>query len=141
MHKWIFKGPFTKLFMKFLTSKGPICSKIQTLGYIFSYYAMAAGLPFSMMNYLLVGWYNGYFDLFYDGGWRTFLSILVVFSLSVSRLMQTPSTRLLTESLGERLPGGAPLPPRRKESDRRTNRKLQVASLLYDLPRRPLVPS
>ena len=87
IHKWIFKGPFTKLFLKFLTSKGPVCSKIQTLGYIFSYYAMAAGLPFSMMNYLLVGWYNGYFDLFYDGGWRTFLSILVVFSLSVSCLI------------------------------------------------------
>lgn len=50
---------------------------------------MAAGLPFSLMNYFLVGWFNGYFDLFYDGGWRTFLSILVVFSLAVSTITLT----------------------------------------------------
>ncbi|KAF8437732.1 glycosyl transferase family group 2-domain-containing protein [Terfezia claveryi] len=99
IHKWIFTGPFTKLFLKFLTSKGPICSKIQTLGYIFSYYAMAAGLPFSMMNYLLVGWYNGYFDLFYDGGWRTFLSILVVFSLSGNVCLAVLRYRLGEKSL------------------------------------------
>ncbi|KAK6351600.1 hypothetical protein TWF718_004757 [Orbilia javanica] len=80
IHAWPWRGPFSKLFIQFLSSDIQLCSKISVLGYILSYYAIAIGLPFGILNYTLLGWYNGYFDSFYLDSWKVFLSLVVVFS-------------------------------------------------------------
>jgi len=56
-----------------------LSSKITIIGYIATYYAIAAGLPMMMANYIIIGWYNGYLDLFYMQSWEVFLGLLVVF--------------------------------------------------------------
>jgi hypothetical protein len=43
-------------------------------------YALAFGLPLTLLNYLLVGWYNGYLDKFYMESWKIFVGLVVVFS-------------------------------------------------------------
>ena len=55
-HKWLYKGPFTPLLWKLLRSNLKSSSKLTILGYVFTYYAMAAALPFCLINYFLTGW-------------------------------------------------------------------------------------
>ncbi len=38
------------------------------------------GLPLTLLNYFLIGWYNGYIDKFYIESWKVFVALLVVFS-------------------------------------------------------------
>lgn len=57
-----------------------LSSKVTILGYIATYYALAFGLPLTLLNYFLVGWYNGYIDKFYIDSWKIFVALLVVFS-------------------------------------------------------------
>ncbi|GAM34000.1 hypothetical protein TCE0_013f01302 [Talaromyces pinophilus] len=80
VHTWFYRGPLTKLFMTFLWSNLQLSSKITILGYISSYYALASGFPLTVLNYFLVGWFEGYLDKFYMESWKVFLSLLVVFS-------------------------------------------------------------
>ena len=51
--KWPYKGPFTPILWRLLLSKVKSTSKITILGYVFTYYAMAAALPFCMINYFM----------------------------------------------------------------------------------------
>lgn len=80
MKTWIFKGPFTPLFRSLLWCKLQLSSKTTILGYIATYYAIASGLPLTLANYFIIGWYNGYVDKFYMESWRVFLGLVVVFS-------------------------------------------------------------
>jgi hypothetical protein len=99
IHKWLWKSPFTPLFRKLLWSNMQLSSKFTILGYIatckysashssiFNHayrlivdYALAFGLPLTLLNYLLVGWYNGYLDKFYMESWKIFVGLVVVFS-------------------------------------------------------------
>jgi hypothetical protein len=45
-------------------------SKITIFGYVSSYYALASGLPLTVVNYFLVGWFNGYLDKYYMESWK-----------------------------------------------------------------------
>lgn len=75
--------------MTFLWCNLPLSSKITILGYISSCrcprgisflfdlanlycldYALASGFPLTILNYFLVGWFNGYLDKFYLESWR-----------------------------------------------------------------------
>lgn len=80
MKLWLFKGPFTPLFRSLLWCKLQLSSKTTILGYIATYYAIASGLPLTLANYFIIGWYNGYVDKFYMESWRVFLGLVVVFS-------------------------------------------------------------
>jgi hypothetical protein len=80
MKSWLFKGPFTPLFRSLLWCKLQLSSKTTILGYIATYYAIASGLPLTLANYFIIGWYNGYVDKFYMESWRVFLGLVVVFS-------------------------------------------------------------
>jgi hypothetical protein len=55
-------------------------SKVTILAYIATYYALAFGLPLTILNYFLIGWENGYIDSFYIESWKIFVALLVVFS-------------------------------------------------------------
>jgi hypothetical protein len=67
------------------------------LGYVFSYYGIASGLPLTVLNYFLIGWFNGSLDKFYLESWRVFVTLTVVFAL-VSNI----TLALLRYRLGEK---------------------------------------
>ncbi|KAK2604725.1 hypothetical protein N8I77_007632 [Diaporthe amygdali] len=82
LYKWPTKGPFTKLIRTFLGSRMMLSSKISVFAYICSYFAIGVGLPMTVLNYFLVGWFDDSLDHFYLPSWKVFVSLLVVFNLA-----------------------------------------------------------
>jgi len=103
-YKWPYKGPFTPILWKLLGSNVKSSSKVTILGYVFTYYAMAAALPFCVINYCLTGWIPDSLDHYYLDSWRIMILLLVVFNLIVtsptnlirSSTLTSSSLRLLT---------------------------------------------
>ena len=56
------------------------------LAYIGTYYAIAAAVPLTLANYLLVGLFSSDIDQFYLTSWRIFVGMAVVFNVLVSSL-------------------------------------------------------
>ncbi|KAH6954264.1 glycosyl transferase family group 2-domain-containing protein [Fusarium avenaceum] len=79
-YQWIYKGPVTRLFLRFLWSNMPVSSKVSIIAYIFTYYAIAAGLLLTLINYVLVGLFFYDLDQFYTPSWGIWVSLLVVFN-------------------------------------------------------------
>ncbi|KAH7245158.1 glycosyl transferase family group 2-domain-containing protein, partial [Fusarium tricinctum] len=79
-YQWIYKGPVTRLFLRFLWSNMPVSSKVSIIAYIFTYYAIAAGLLLTLINYILVGLFFYDLDQFYTPSWGIWVSLLVVFN-------------------------------------------------------------
>jgi hypothetical protein len=77
---WIFRGPFTPLFRKFLGSNIRLTAKIAILGYIGTYYAIGAAWILTLVNYVVIGWFNGHIDQFYLESFKVYLSIVIVFN-------------------------------------------------------------
>ncbi len=80
MRKWIYKGPFTELFRRFLFSNIRFTSKITIISYIGTYYAIGAAWIMTLANYFAIGWFNGYLDKYYIDSWKVWFSIVVVFN-------------------------------------------------------------
>ncbi|KAL2150159.1 hypothetical protein VTH82DRAFT_7835 [Thermothelomyces myriococcoides] len=80
IRKWIYKGPFTPLFRRFLFSNIRFTSKITIISYIGTYYAIAAAWIMTSINYFIMGWFNGYLDKYYVDSWRVWFSIIIVFN-------------------------------------------------------------
>lgn len=80
MRKWIYKGPFTPLFRRFLFSNIRFTSKITIISYIGTYYAIGAAWIMTTANYLAIGWFNGYLDKYYIDSWKVWFSIVIVFN-------------------------------------------------------------
>lgn len=99
LHTWLWKGPFSKLFLTFLWSSLPLSSKITIFGYVTSYYALASGFPIAIMNYFLVGWFNGDLDHYYIDSWKVFLTVIVVFALVGNISLAVLRYRLSEKSL------------------------------------------
>jgi hypothetical protein len=79
--QWIFRGPFTPLFRRFIFSCMPIHSKITIMAYIGTYYAIGSTWILTLLNYCLVGWFNGYLDHYYVDSFKVYFSILMVFAV------------------------------------------------------------
>ncbi|KAI5867381.1 glycosyl transferase family group 2-domain-containing protein [Durotheca rogersii] len=77
---WLWKGPFTPLFRRFLFSNIRFTSKITIVSYIGTYYAIAAAWIMTSVNYFIVGWFNGYLDKYYIDSWQVWFSIIIVFN-------------------------------------------------------------
>lgn len=77
---WIYKGPFTPLFRRFLFSNIRFTSKITVISYIGTYYAIGAAWVMTSTNYFLMGWFNGYLDKYYVDSWQVWFSIIIVFN-------------------------------------------------------------
>lgn len=77
---WLWKGPFTPLFRKFLFSNIRFTSKITIISYIGTYYAIGAAWIMTTANYLAIGWFNGYLDKYYIDSWKVWFSIVIVFN-------------------------------------------------------------
>ncbi|GAB1312502.1 Glycosyl transferase family group 2-domain-containing protein [Madurella fahalii] len=80
IRKWLWKGPFTPLFRRFLFSNIRFTSKITVISYIGTYYAIGAAWIMTSVNYFLMGWFNGYLDKYYVDSWQVWFSIILVFN-------------------------------------------------------------
>jgi hypothetical protein len=80
IRKWLWKGPFTPLFRRFLFSRIRFTSKVTVISYIGTYYAIGAAWIMTSANYFLMGWFNGYLDKYYVDSWRVWFSIIIVFN-------------------------------------------------------------
>ncbi|KAK0654846.1 glycosyl transferase family group 2-domain-containing protein [Cercophora newfieldiana] len=80
IRKWIWRGPFTPLFRRFLFSNIRFTSKITVISYIGTYYAIGAAWVMTSVNYFLIGWFNGYLDKYYIDSWQVWFSIILVFN-------------------------------------------------------------
>ncbi|KAH6710770.1 glycosyl transferase family group 2-domain-containing protein [Leptodontidium sp. MPI-SDFR-AT-0119] len=80
IRKWIYKGPFTPLFRRFLFSNIRFTSKITIVSYIGTYYAIGAAWIMTTANYFAIGWFNGYLDKYYVDSWKVWFSIIIVFN-------------------------------------------------------------
>ncbi|KAK2592718.1 hypothetical protein QQS21_009593 [Conoideocrella luteorostrata] len=78
--QWLYKGPVTKLFLRFLWSNMPITSKVTITAYIFTYYAIASGLFLTTANYIIIGIFPDKLDHLYMPSWGIWLSLIVVFN-------------------------------------------------------------
>jgi hypothetical protein len=78
---WLFKGPFTRLFMVFLHSNMPLPSKITIMAYIGTYYAIGSAWIFTTLNYFLIGFFNGWLDHYYIDSFKVYVAIVFVFTL------------------------------------------------------------
>lgn len=72
---WLWRGPFTPLFRRFLFSNIRLTSKITVVSYIGTYYAIGAAWIMTAANYFLMGWFNGYLDKYYVDSWQVWFSI------------------------------------------------------------------
>ncbi|KAL7621023.1 hypothetical protein AAE478_008335 [Parahypoxylon ruwenzoriense] len=80
VRKWLWRGPFTPLFRRFLFSNIRFTSKITVISYIGTYYAIAAAWIMTSVNYFIMGWFNGYLDKYYVDSWQVWFSIIIVFN-------------------------------------------------------------
>ncbi|KAL2838983.1 glycosyl transferase family group 2-domain-containing protein [Aspergillus pseudoustus] len=80
MYQWIYRGPVTRLFLRFLWSNMPITSKVTIIAYIFTYYAIGAGMLLAAVNYILVGLFNSSIDHIYMPSWGIWCALVVVFN-------------------------------------------------------------
>ena len=96
---WLWRGPFTPLFRKFLFSGMPIASKINICAYIGTYYALGAAWIMTIVNYFVIGWFKGCksrcpifirantdplissdIDKYYVNSWEVWLAVIIVFT-------------------------------------------------------------
>ena len=105
LRHWPTRGPFTKLFRNFISSGMPLASKFTIMAYIGTYYAIGSAWLLTLMNYFIIGWYNGYLDHYYIDSFKIFFSIIVVFTalgnLSLAVFRYRIGTRSLLGSLME----------------------------------------
>lgn len=80
MRTWLWRGPFTPLFRRFLFSNIRFTSKITIISYIGTYYAIGAAWIMTTANYFAMGWFNGYLDKYYIDSWKVWFSIVIVFN-------------------------------------------------------------
>lgn len=79
VYQWIYRGPFTELFRRFLWSNMKVSAKFTILGYIGTYYAIGASLPLSITNYFLTGWIAADLDHSYLPSWDMLCGTLFIF--------------------------------------------------------------
>jgi len=77
---WFTRGPFTKVFRQFVMSPMPFTAKLSIFGYIGTYYALASAWPLTLLNYFVLGWYDGMLDEYYQSSFAMLITIITVFS-------------------------------------------------------------
>ena len=104
---WPMRGPFTPLFRKFIGSCMPLPSKLTIMAYIGTYYAIGSAWILTLANYIIVGWFNGYYDHYYIDSFKIYFSIVIIFNglgnLSLAVLRYRAEDRSLVRSLIENL--------------------------------------
>ncbi|KAJ8100763.1 glycosyl transferase family group 2-domain-containing protein [Lipomyces tetrasporus] len=74
---------FTSLFRRFLfATEIKFFAKFTVVAYIGTYYAIAASLLLTVINYFVIGWYNDSVDHIYTTSFNNFIAAAVVFSIA-----------------------------------------------------------
>jgi hypothetical protein len=104
---WLKHGPFTRLFRVFLFSTMPFPSKITIMAYIGTYYAIGSAWLFTILNYFLIGFFNGWLDHYYIDSFKVYVAIVFIFTLvgnlSLGILRYRVEDRSLLSSLWENM--------------------------------------
>jgi len=102
---WPTRGPVTPLFRRFMGSRMSLMGKLTIMSYMGTYFAIAAALPLTLMNYFLMGWINGFLDHAYIDYFKIYFAVWVVFlglgSVSLAVLRYRVEQRALLGSLLE----------------------------------------
>lgn len=99
---WLVKGPFTPTFRHFNKAKQiRLPSKVTTIAYVGTYYAMASAWILTLMNYFLTGLEWRVYDKHYADTFSTFFSIVMVFTALGNLSLAVHRYRLRQESLIE----------------------------------------
>jgi hypothetical protein len=77
---WPTRGPFTKLFRRFICSSMPLPSKLTIMAYVGTYFALGSAWILTFANYFLTGWFNGALDHYYIDSFKIYFAIIIVFS-------------------------------------------------------------
>jgi hypothetical protein len=77
---WLRHGPFTPLFKGFVKSTMPFHSKLTIMAYIGTYYAIGSAWILTLVNYCIVGWFNGHLDHYYIDSFKIYFAIIIVFT-------------------------------------------------------------
>jgi cellulose synthase/poly-beta-1,6-N-acetylglucosamine synthase-like glycosyltransferase len=96
---WVTRGPFTPFFRKFIISNIRLISKIIIIVYIGIYYAIGVAWILTVLNYFLIGWYNGYLDHYYIDSFKVYFSLILVFSSLGNIVLPVLRYRLSEKSL------------------------------------------
>ncbi|KAI9835223.1 MAG: hypothetical protein M1837_003884 [Sclerophora amabilis] len=80
--RWPTRGPFTPLFRRFLFSNIRFTSKITTLAYIGTYYAIGAAWIMTLANFVIIGLLQGsaLLSSYYVDSFTLYFSLIIVFS-------------------------------------------------------------
>ncbi|KAI1609612.1 glycosyl transferase family group 2-domain-containing protein [Exophiala viscosa] len=78
--QWFTKGPFTRLFRNFIASNMPLPSKITIMAYVGTYYALGSAWLLTLLNYFLIGWFNGHLDHYYVDSFTIYFALIVIFT-------------------------------------------------------------
>lgn len=79
---WVYRGPFTPLFRRFLFSREIRgFSKFTMLAYMGTYYAIGSWWVLTLINYFILGWYNVHITNLYQSAFKIMLSVLVIFNV------------------------------------------------------------
>lgn len=79
---WLFRGPFTPLFRRFLSSNMRVTSKLTIISYIGTYYAIGAAWLLTLANYFIIGFLQGsaYLSKYYIDSFKIWFSLICVFN-------------------------------------------------------------
>ncbi|KAI9810459.1 MAG: hypothetical protein M1827_006235 [Pycnora praestabilis] len=94
---WFTKGPFDAVFRAFITSNIRLSSKATIIAYFGTYFAIGAAWILVLVNYFIIGWFNGHIDHWYLDSYRIYFSLLVIFSV-----LSTISLAVLRYRTGEK---------------------------------------
>ncbi|EXJ85841.1 hypothetical protein A1O1_06210 [Capronia coronata CBS 617.96] len=78
--QWLSKGPFTTLFRGFVASNMPFPSKLTIMAYVGTYYAIGSAWILTLVNYCIIGWFNGHLDHYYIDSFKIYFAIILVFT-------------------------------------------------------------
>ena len=70
------------LFLRFLISPIKLTAKVALMGYIGTYYAIGSALPLTIVNYFVIGWFDGYVDHSYLPSWNQTAGTVFVFMVA-----------------------------------------------------------
>jgi hypothetical protein len=85
----------------------PLHSKITIMSYIGTYYAIGSAWCFTILNYFLIGFFNGSLDHYYIDSFRVYVALVFVFTimgnLSLGWLRYRVEDRNVFSALGENI--------------------------------------
>lgn len=105
--QWFTKGPFTSLFRKFIASSMPFPSKLTIMAYVGTYYAIGSAWILTLLNYCIIGWFNGHLDHYYIDSFKIYFAIICVFTalgnLALAVMRYRVEDMTLTSAIWENL--------------------------------------